>query len=260
MREDAHGGQTVHVTRTAVLSDLHSNVEALDAVVAAARDRGASGFIVCGDIVGYGADPEAVLERVFDLSLRSVVAGNHDLAAVDRFPLDWFNEVAAEALRWTAEQLPAATRETLRGLEAREAGTEGLVVHGSVVEPASEYLMPGENAAASRSFGHESFERCYFGHTHVPTVFEQRGDGGVRGSAIQGEGRLRLAEGHRYLLNPGSVGQPRDGDPRAAFMVIDDEEAAVEWLRVQYAVETAQQKIRAAGLPGVLADRLAVGR
>lgn len=248
------------MARIAILSDLHSNLEALDAVVAAARARGATGFIVCGDIVGYGADPEAVLERVFGLPLRSVVAGNHDLAAVDRFPLDWFNDVAADALRWTAEQLPADARETLRGLEPRESSTESLVVHGSVVEPASEYLMPGDDAAASRSFGHEPFERCFFGHTHVPTVFEQREDRGVRGSAIQGEGRLRLTEGHRYLLNPGSVGQPRDGDARAAFMILDEEDSVVEWLRVDYDVDAAQEKIRAAGLPGVLADRLAVGR
>jgi len=248
------------MARTAVLSDLHSNLEAVEAAVAAARDRGATGFIVCGDIVGYGADPEAVLQRVFDLPLRSVVAGNHDLAAVDRFPVDWFNDIAADALRWTAEQLPADARETLRGLEPRESSTEGLVVHGSVVEPASEYLMPGDDAAASRSFGHESFERCFFGHTHVPTVFEQREDRGVRGSAIRGEGRLRLTERHRYLLNPGSVGQPRDGDPRAALMILDEEEGAVEWLRVGYDVAAAQEKIRAAALPGLLADRLAAGR
>lgn len=243
-----------------MLSDLHSNVEAVDAVVAAAWDRGAVGFIVCGDIVGYGADPSAVLDRVFGLPVRSVVAGNHDLAAVDRFSLDWFNDVAAEALRWTADQLTADARSTLRGLEPRESSTQGLVVHGSVVEPASEYLMPGEDAAASRSFGWEPFERCFFGHTHIPTVFERRGDGGVRSSIIRGEGRLRLTEGHRYLLNPGSVGQPRDGDPRAAFMILDEEEGTAEWFRVPYEVDAAGKKIRAAGLPEVLADRLTVGR
>ncbi|HEX6208074.1 MAG TPA: metallophosphoesterase family protein [Actinomycetota bacterium] len=242
----------------AVLSDLHSNVEALDAVVAAARHRDATGFIVCGDLVGYGADPGAVLERVFDLPLRSVVAGNHDLAAVDRFSLDWFNDVAAEALRWTSEQLTPDARDTLARLEPREPSTEGLVVHGSVVEPASEYLMPGEDAAAARSFGHEPFDRCFFGHTHVPTMFEQREDGGVRSAPIRSEGRLTLTVGHRYLLNPGSVGQPRDGDPRAAFMILRD--GTVEWVRVPYDAEAAGEKIREAGLPGVLADRLLVGR
>lgn len=246
--------------RIAVISDLHSNSEALDAVVAAARDREATGFIVCGDIVGYGADPEAVLERVFDLPLRSVVAGNHDLAAVDRFSVDWFNEVAAEALRWTMGLLSPAARETLRALEPRESSTEGLVVHGSVVEPASEYLMPGEDGAASRSFAREPFDRCFFGHTHVPTVFERREDGAVRSSVIRGEERLLLADGRRYLLNPGSVGQPRDGDARAAFMILDEGEGAVEWIRVPYDVDGAGRKIRAAGLPEVLADRLGAGR
>lgn len=246
--------------RIAVISDLHSNAEALDAVVATARDRGATGFIVCGDIVGYGADPEAVLERVFDLPLRSMVAGNHDLAAVDRFSLDWFNEVAAEALRWTIGELPSGARETLRALEPRESSTEGLVVHGSVAEPASEYLMPGEDGAASRSFAREPFDRCFFGHTHVPTVFERREDGTVRSSVIRGEGRLLLSDGRRYLLNPGSVGQPRDGDARASLMVLDEEAARVEWVRVPYDVEAAAEKIRAAGLPEVLADRLGAGR
>lgn len=248
------------MARLIVISDVHANLQALEAVQEAARDEDPGGFVVCGDLVGYGADPGPVLDRLFELPLRSMVAGNHDLAAVDRFPLEWFNEIAADALRWTVDQLPAHQLDALRGLEPSERGAEGLVVHGSVVEPASEYLMPDERRAATRSFDADGFERCFFGHTHLPTVFIRSPDGRVRGRAM-GEGeRLELEPGCRYLLNPGSVGQPRDGDPRAAYMVLDTDAASAEWRRAAYPVEEAQSRIRAAGLPRVLADRLALGR
>lgn len=248
------------MARLAVLSDIHANLQALEAAIGAARERGADGFVVCGDIVGYGGDPEPVLDRIFELPLRSVVGGNHDLAAVGRFPVEWFNEVAALALRWTAEQLSSVARDTLHGLEGKERGTAGLVVHGSVVEPVTEYLMPGSDTAAMRSFDAEDFDRCFFGHTHVPTVFERDGGGEVRGRRIEGDERMTLDRGRRYLLNPGSVGQPRDGDPRAAFMVLDEESGEVSWHRVPYDVNGAQSRIKEEGLPEVLAARLGLGQ
>ena len=248
------------MARLIVISDVHANLQALEAVLAAVGEEEPGGFVVCGDLVGYGADPGPVLERLFELPLRSMVAGNHDLAAVGRFPVEWFNDIAAEALRWTADQLPPHLLDALRGLEASERSTEGLVVHGSVVEPASEYLMPEESQAATRSFEAEGFDRCFFGHTHVPTAFIRSPDGTVRGRAMREGERLDLEPGSRYLLNPGSVGQPRDGSPLAAFLVVDTEAASAEWRRAAYPVEEAQARIRAAGLPRVLADRLALGR
>lgn len=245
--------------RIAVLSDVHSNLPALDAVLAEARAEEADGYVVCGDIVGYGADPDAVIERIFDLPLHSVVAGNHDLAATDRFPIGWFNAAAAEAIRWTAEQCSPEHLGTLRGLEPRERARVGLVVHGSVVAPAEEYLFPWEEAAATNSFDRESFEVCLFGHTHVPTIFERDSGGSVRGRAVEGSAEMTLDPGRRYLLNPGSVGQPRDRDPRAAFLMLDTEGGGAAWRRVAYDVEAAQTKIREAGLPRVLADRLELG-
>jgi predicted phosphodiesterase len=246
--------------RLAVLSDVHANLQALEAVTAAATEARVDGFIVCGDIVGYGADPEPVLDRLHGLPLRSIVGGNHDLAAVGRFPVAWFNEVAAAALRWTADRLSADARSTLHGLEAKERAVAGLVVHGSVVEPVTEYLMPGADTGAARSFDAEEFDRCFFGHTHVPTLFERGPDGEVRGRHMAGEPTATLDPVRRYLLNPGSVGQPRDGDPRAAFMVVDEDDGLVAWHRVPYDVEGAQSRIRSEGLPRVLAERLAVGR
>ncbi len=247
------------VTRIAVLSDIHSNLEALEAVTAALGDAGTDGAYVCGDLVGYGADPEAVVARLQDLPLLSVVAGNHDLAVVGRFPVGWFNAAAAAAVRWTAERLPTEGREYLLGLEPLERARDGLLVHGSVVAPAEEYLPPGHDAAAARSFDRRGFERCFFGHTHVPTVFERTPEGVVRSRLVVGDERVELDSGRRYMLNAGSVGQPRDGDPRAAFLVYDTEKRVAEWHRVAYAVEVAQERIRAAGLPAILADRLALG-
>lgn len=247
------------MSRIAVLSDIHSNLEALEAVLAEVRAEAAHVY-VCGDLVGYGADPEAVLERVSGLPLLGMVAGNHDLAAVGRFPVGWFNPLAAAAIRWTAERLTPEARETLRGLEPLERARDALLVHGSVVAPAEEYLLPNDAPAAGRSFEREGFRLCFFGHTHVPTVFE-RGDGGrVVARWVEGEPRVELREDRRYLLNPGSVGQPRDGDPRAAFLLFDTEARTVEWRRVPYDVATAQRKILAAGLPAPLADRLGEGR
>lgn len=247
------------MSRLAVLSDVHANLQALDAVLAETGTLDVDGFVVCGDLVGYGADPGPVLERLFELPLRSMVAGNHDLAAVGRFSLEWFNEVAAEAIRWTVGELAPHLADALRGLEAKERSTEGLVVHGSVVEPASEYLMPDEEDAAARSFDAEGFDRCFFGHTHLPTVFVRAADGAVRGRLMREGDRLELDPGVRYLLNAGSVGQPRDGDPRAAFVVLDTDAGIAEWRRTGYAVDEAQARIRRAGLPSVLADRLAEG-
>jgi diadenosine tetraphosphatase ApaH/serine/threonine PP2A family protein phosphatase len=248
------------VTRIAVLSDVHSNLEALEAVLAEAPSLQADRYYLCGDLVGYGADPEEVLGRLLELPLLGMVAGNHDLAAVDRFPLGWFNPVAEAALRWTASQLTPAHLETLRALEPLERTRDALLVHGSVVSPADEYLLPNDVPAAGRSFERDRFRVGFFGHTHVPTVFETEDDGRVAGRWVEGEPRLELGPNRRYLLNPGSVGQPRDGDPRASFLVYDTDACSVEWHRVGYDVAAAQRKILDAGLPSMLAERLSEGR
>jgi diadenosine tetraphosphatase ApaH/serine/threonine PP2A family protein phosphatase len=246
------------VTRVAVLSDVHANLPALEAVLRAAEEAAVDRYAVCGDLVGYGAEPGAVLDRILELP-GDVVAGNHDLAAIGRFEIGWFNPVAAEALRWTAEQLTPEHEEALERLEPRMHAKCALLVHGSVPSPADEYLLPYERERAERSFDHEPFERCFFGHTHVPSVFTRTPDGTVTGRQVEGDEHVELRPEHRYLLNPGSVGQPRDRDPRAAFLVYDDDERTVGWRRVAYDVDRAARAIRDAGLPGMLADRLAVG-
>ena len=244
--------------RIAVLSDIHANRDALEVVLERCREEDVGPTFVTGDIVGYGAEPQDVLDRVAEIHGVRMVAGNHDLAAVDRFDLDWFNDVAATALRWTRTVLAPGGRGLLERLEPRSEGSNGLLVHGSVVDPAAEYLLDEGRAAAS--FNSEPFELCFFGHTHLPALFVQDDRGRVVGRTPEPEAAVELQAGHRYLVNPGSVGQPRDGDPRAAFLIFDTESRRAVWHRVEYPVEEAQRKIRDAGLPGVLADRLAVGR
>jgi predicted phosphodiesterase len=245
--------------RIAVLSDIHSNVEALDAVLARARDERAGTTYVLGDIVGYGADPDAVVARLAEQPSTVCIAGNHDLAATGRFDTDWFNPIATDAIRWTVSVMRDETRTFLAGLEPRGDAAEGLLVHGSVVDPAAEYVMNVE--AARASFDADAFARCFFGHTHLPTLFVNEG-GRIDGVALRDGEPVSLARdgSKRFMINPGSVGQPRDGDARASLMIVDTDAMSAVVHRVPYAIETAAGKIRDAGLPVALAERLAYGR
>jgi predicted phosphodiesterase len=240
--------------RVAVLSDLHSNLEALDAVLAAADDAGCERFLVLGDIVGYGADPQAVIGRLRDRDAIAI-AGNHDLAATGEFDVTWFNDAAARAIAWTQDAIDDESSVYLASLRPTRTTDEGLLVHGSVRDPVAEYLLSAEDAA--ESFALADYSLAFFGHTHLPTVFRHQPDGRVKGW-IMGEGEtLALLPGERYMLNPGSVGQPRDRDPRASFLIFDEGKATGH--RVPYAIDVAANKIRAAGLPPWLADRLSLG-
>jgi predicted phosphodiesterase len=240
--------------RTAVLSDIHSNLEALDAVLAAADEAGCEGLIVLGDIVGYGADPDAVIERLVERDAVAI-AGNHDLATIGGFDVSWFNDIAAAAIGWTQNTMSDDAKNYLRGLEPRRDTSSALLVHGSVRDPVAEYLLSIPDAAAS--FALEDFPLAFFGHTHLPTVFRRGEDGRVGAWVLDENVAVPLVAGDRYMVNPGSVGQPRDRDPRAAFMIWEDGRVAGH--RVPYAVESAARKIRAAGLPAWLAERLALG-
>lgn len=241
--------------RVAVLSDVHANLEALDAVLERADALGARRFFVLGDLVGYGADPNAVIERL-TASDATMICGNHDLAATGGFDLSWFNDAAAAAIEWTTRVLSAASTEVLAGLSPLRDVDGTLLVHGSVRDPVAEYLLGTDDARAS--FGLRGFDLAFFGHTHLPTVFACDPDGRVRGWVLPEDRPLPIEPGVRYLLNPGSVGQPRDGDARASFLMCEEGGAVLH--RVRYPIERAQRKIREAGLPAWLADRLAVGQ
>jgi diadenosine tetraphosphatase ApaH/serine/threonine PP2A family protein phosphatase len=238
-----------------VLSDVHSNIEALDAVLAASEEAGCDRVVVLGDIVGYGPDPDGVIERLRERDAVTI-AGNHDLAAIGAFDIRWFNEVATAAIEWTTEAMSTEGKDYLRSLVPTRDTEHGLLVHGSVRDPVSEYLLSAEEATAS--FDLAGFVVAFFGHTHLPTVFRRRPDGHVMGWVMDEGEEILLVPGERYMLNPGSVGQPRDRDPRAAFLVWEGDRAIGH--RVAYPIETTARKIRAAGLPEWLAQRLSIGQ
>jgi diadenosine tetraphosphatase ApaH/serine/threonine PP2A family protein phosphatase len=239
--------------RVAVLSDIHSNAPALEAVLVAV---GAVDAIwVLGDIVGYGGQPDEVVAR---LSAEGAVAvlGNHDAAVLGRISIDTFNELAREAVTWTAGAIAPSTRAWLAGLPERRVEDDVTLVHGSPRDPLWEYLV--SIPAARAALGAFETPYCLVGHTHLPGVFRDEAGRIVPLPAPAGA-QLRLDE-RRCILNPGSVGQPRDGDPRACAMLLDTGTGDVEWRRVPYPIAAAQAAIRARHLPGQLADRLAVGR
>jgi predicted phosphodiesterase len=243
--------------RIAVLSDIHANLVALDAVLAAAGTVDAVWHL--GDVVGYGPDPNAVVRRLRDLDAVGV-RGNHDAAAAGGSEIDWFNPDARRAMEWTRSVLEPDVLAWLGALPERrtEAGVE--LVHGSPREPLWEYVLTG--AVARESLDHLDHAMGLHGHTHVPVAWLTKPDDGVELRRMSGGGEVgvptEVAAG-RSLLNPGSVGQPRDGDPRASFMILDPERGHAEWHRATYDIERVQDAMRLARLPGPLAARLAVG-
>jgi diadenosine tetraphosphatase ApaH/serine/threonine PP2A family protein phosphatase len=246
--------------RYLVLTDIHANLEALDSSLADARARGYDETLVLGDLVGYGADPNAVIERIQALRPIDIVRGNHDKVACGIEQADGFNPVARSAAQWMLEVLEPAHREWLAGLPAGPHNVDDLVqiCHGS---PYDEDAYIFDELDAVRALKMLSRPLCLFGHTHYPVSFELSAEAfDSIGPSPATETRLHLRNGSKYLVNPGSVGQPRDGDPRAAYAIVDTTARSVDLFRVAYPVAQAQAKVVRAGLPEVLAQRLAVGR
>jgi diadenosine tetraphosphatase ApaH/serine/threonine PP2A family protein phosphatase len=246
--------------RYLVLTDIHANLEALDACLAHARPHTFDQTLVLGDLVGYGGDPNAVVERVQSLKPVAIVRGNHDKVACGLEQADGFNSVAKSAAKWTLEVLEPAHREWLCALPAGPIDVDDVVeiCHGS---PFDEDAYIFDELDAVRALKVSKRPLCLFGHTHYPVTFELFNDSfDSVGSAGAPQMQIQMKHGCKYLINPGSVGQPRDGDPRAAYAIVDTALLRVELYRTHYAVEDAQSKVVKAGLPDVLAQRLAVGR
>jgi len=250
--------------RYAILSDIHSNVEALTAVLDALASQRINQYLCLGDLVGYGADPQAVLARLQAPAVPSV-GGNHDWACVGKFDINWFNDAARSAILWTRDRLSFTDLDFLRRLPL--VITEGplTLVHGTLRHPERfDYLVDLAQAVDTAKACQTPV--CVVGHTHVPFLFEydlhQERVSRVLTSP-QELTEVRLSNDHaqvRYVINPGSVGQPRDGDPRASVAILDTETETLAIQRIAYDIPTAQRKIRQANLPAFLADRLAVGR
>lgn len=240
--------------RYAILSDIHGNLEALRAVLAVAREQ-AEAFICLGDIVGYGADPQACIELIAERFL-AVVGGNHEHAVAGLMSLHWFNPLARVAAEWTRERLDDDHRAWLGALPLIREIESATLVHASPRHPEEwEYLVSAEDGYAA--FPSFATRLCFVGHSHLPRMWVQGSWGRGHDPAAT---EITVESGCRYIVNVGSVGQPRDHDPRAAWALWDAEARRVSLRRVSYDVGAAQAKIRAAGLPRFLADRLAGGR
>lgn len=247
--------------RYLVLSDIHSNLEALEAVLRASAAQRYDAVLILGDLVGYGADPNAVVDRVRGLKPAAIVRGNHDKVAAGLDDAEDFNPMAKSAAHWTRESLTPETLEYLRDLPIGPSpvGTDIEICHGS---PLDEDLYVVADSDAARSIAAMHAPVCLFGHTHVALSAHMDNERRLDIQAPQGhpEFAVPIAADSKYLINPGSVGQPRDGDSRAAYAIADLERNVVTLYRVAYPIEAAQKKILDAGLPPMLAYRLGMGR
>ena len=238
--------------RYAIISDIHANLEAFLAVLGEIDRSGADRIICLGDIVGYGANPNECVDIIKDRQILSLI-GNHDKAACGLTePVD-FNTAARHAALWTRGELTRANREYLRGLPEEGLVDGFMIVHGAPSDP-DRYILSEYDAEEEFPLMGEN-RLCFFGHTHVSVLYSLSGE---EEAEVSREERVRLREGTRYLVNPGSVGQPRDRDPRAAFLIFDDR-GDIQFRRVGYPIEAAQRKIIESGLDRFLAERLSLG-
>ena len=246
--------------RYLILTDIHANLEALEVCLADAVRRTYDQTLVLGDLVGYGADPNAVVERVQGLKPVAIVRGNHDKVACGLEQAEGFNSVARSAARWTLEVLTPEHRAWLADLPTGPHDVDDVIqiCHGS---PFDEDAYIFDELDAVRALKLSTRPLCLFGHTHYPITFELSAEGfDSTGPSAAAVTELKMKNGSKYLVNPGSVGQPRDGDARAAYAIVDTTQRRIELFRLVYPVDEAQAKVIKAGLPEVLAQRLALGR
>lgn len=244
--------------RFAILADIHSNLAAFQAVLDDLREKGGADEIWClGDIVGYGPDPHECIELIRQYN-HVCIAGNHDWASVGKIEIADFNPDAAAACRWTAQQLSPDDAKYLEGLPLRVYRDDFTLVHGSPREPIWEYLVSTSSARLNFEMFATGF--CLVGHSHVPLMFEYEGEtNSCRLVRLPIEAPIKLEE-HRLIINPGSVGQPRDEDPRASYAIYDSSDRTIRHYRVTYDIASTQEKMRRHGLPPPLAARLSYGR
>jgi len=239
--------------RFALFGDIHANLEALEAVLEDAGKQDVSDYVCMGDIVGYNADPAACLERVRAMDCPTV-KGNHDEDASSSHSLENMNPVAATALEWTRLQLADEQRQWLRRLRMVRQVADFTIVHSTLDQP-NHWNYVTNRFDAMSNFSYQFTQICFHGHTHVPRVYLKRD----KVMEVPAES-LVIEDGTKYFINVGSVGQPRDGDWRACYVIYDLDEKRLSFRRVAYDLAETQRKIRAAGLPDMLAERISEGR
>src|SRR5437773_6523637 len=239
--------------RYAVIADIHANLEALEVVLADTKEQKCTHYCCVGDVVGYNANPKECLDIIRSMGM-PVVKGNHDEYCSSEEDLEGFNPHAAEAVNWTRKQLSKEDRQWLRDLKYVRLVASFSVVHATLDVP-QRWGYVFDKLAAAASFTYQNTSVCFFGHTHVPVAFMR--DNVVRGGTYS---KFKVEPGKKYFVNVGAVGQPRDNNPKAAYVIYDVHEGTIELRRLEYDIAAAQKKILAAGLPERLAERLAYGR
>ncbi|MGE0057373.1 MAG: metallophosphoesterase [Dehalococcoidia bacterium] len=242
--------------RILVIADVHANLAAFEAVIAAANELGGFDKIWClGDVVGYGAQPGDCIDLLNSYD-NVTIAGNHDLAAAGIIGIEDFNPLAAAAITWTKTQLTEQHQTWLRGLPQTHVEADFTLVHGSLRDPVWDYLL--SPSLAEVNFRRQQTTYCLVGHSHMPVAFKD-GEGPIEG-VVLGDGTTFELDGSTFVANPGGLGQPRDGDKRSCYAILDLEAKRLEFRRAAYDVAAAQARMRAAFLPPHLIERLERGR
>ncbi|MDQ6632189.1 MAG: metallophosphatase family protein [Verrucomicrobiota bacterium] len=237
----------------AIIADIHANLEAFEVVRKDIKAQKCTHVACLGDVVGYGANPKECLDIVREMNI-PCVKGNHDEMCSADETMEGFNLNAAEAVLWTRKQLNEEDKQWLRELKYLRLVASFTIVHATLDVP-QRWGYVFDKLMAAASFTYQNTSVCFFGHTHVPLAFIR--DSIVRGGTYS---KFKVEAGRKYFVNVGSIGQPRDGNPKAAYAIYDTEEGSIELRRLDYDIAAAQAKIRAAGLPEKLASRLSEGR
>jgi predicted phosphodiesterase len=244
--------------RYLIFSDIHGNLEAFEAVLKDIKRKTIDIYLFLGDLVGYGASPNEIIQSVLAFKHIFIVRGNHDKAVCGLDSIQTFNPIAAAAIEWTKKALNKKHLHYLLNLPKSPVVVHKniTICHGAPFD--EDYYIFGEFDAVE-AFGYFETPLCFFGHTHFPFIYVEK-DQTVEGTFVQNcPLEIKLEKGARYLINPGSVGQPRDRDPRAAYVIYDSEARKIKFYRVEYDVSACQKKILEANLPSALAERLSVG-
>lgn len=237
----------------AIIADIHGNLEAFQTVLEDIKTQNVNQIVCLGDVVGYNANPKECLQIVRDMNI-PCVKGNHDEYCSSEDALEGFNPHAAEAVHWTRNQLTTDDRQWLRDLKYSRMVGNFTIVHATLDAP-QRWGYVFDKLAAAASFPYQNTQVCFFGHTHVPVAFMR--DSVVRGGTYS---KFKIDLSKKYFVNVGAVGQPRDNNPKSAYVVFDTDAGTIELRRLDYDIPTTQEKIRAAGLPERLAERLEFGR
>jgi diadenosine tetraphosphatase ApaH/serine/threonine PP2A family protein phosphatase len=242
--------------RYLLISDVHGNLEALQATLEFSEKLEPYQLMCLGDIVGYGADPANCIDTIGNRA-NLILAGNHDLAAADMIPFDDFNPIARQAIEWTRSVLSPEDKELLSNLPLQYIDGDYCFTHASPIDPMKfSYIRTLEDVA--QVFGHIGQKFCFVGHTHLPVIVRMNETTGKM--EIVREDKICIEDKYRYFVNVGSIGQPRDNNPDACLLLLDEEEETIEFLRAPYDISASQEKILTEGLPSFLAERLLLAR